>query len=126
MDAHRRRKEVSQRLLVSASCRASRVERGAVLGLDDRGHVRSPLYSMAQNVKDVQTGRQDGIVSADDAKDRGLMPAVEGRTSAHLRTPGKPLAGLTIALPEARESKRLASLLELKGATTLRVPLVGM
>jgi uroporphyrinogen-III synthase len=39
---------------------------------------------------------------------------------------GKPLTGVTIALPETREIARMAGLLEAAGATTLRCPLVAL
>jgi uroporphyrinogen-III synthase len=39
---------------------------------------------------------------------------------------GKPLAGVTIALPETREIARMAGLLEAAGATTLSCPLVAL
>jgi len=38
----------------------------------------------------------------------------------------KPLAGRVIAVPEARELERLSAMLEQKGATTLRYPLVSL
>ena len=38
----------------------------------------------------------------------------------------KPLAGRVIAVPETRELERLSGMLEQKGATTLRYPLVGV
>ena len=38
----------------------------------------------------------------------------------------KPLAGRVIAVPETRELERLSSMLEQKGATTLRYPLVSV
>jgi uroporphyrinogen-III synthase len=37
----------------------------------------------------------------------------------------KPLTGRVIAVPEARELERLSAMLEEKGATTLRYPLVA-
>ena len=39
---------------------------------------------------------------------------------------GKPLAGVTIAIPETREIARMAGLLEAAGATTRRCPLVAL
>jgi uroporphyrinogen-III synthase len=44
----------------------------------------------------------------------------------HPSTDAKTLTGVTIALPETRESARMAGLLEAAGATTLRCPLVAL
>jgi len=48
------------------------------------------------------------------------------RSSRRSATSGTPLLGRTIALPEGRELERLAVMLEEKGATTLRCPLIDM
>src|SRR4051794_14212121 len=48
------------------------------------------------------------------------------RKILRMSTTETPLAGRTIALPETRELDRLAGILEIAGATTVRCPLVAI